>query len=352
MFGFTSAPCPSCLATGHAVWRSAFCGLSCSLARDFGPPARLLVNRDATLLGLLGIAIDPRETPSCVKTCCNPIARPYAIQDDHPAIRHAAAVSMCGLIMKLEDDARDETGWRRWISRLGGRCLDSPAGHAVQWLNSSGFPTADVVTALDRQSRLEAEGGEHPEVPTATAFSTIFRHLASITAAPASAPLLEKIGASLGTLIYWKDAWDDQHADARHHRYNALTTLGRPTAASRIAAAWQDFSSALAGLPVHRHHDLIEAIHHATGRRHQGFLAMESAPPEKPSRKRRRTSNKPSSHDHCCSSCDWLECCCHASARGGGKSGGCFDAMFDCGPGDKGCCDCNPCDGDCCCCGN
>jgi hypothetical protein len=339
MFGFTSAPCPSCLATGHVVWRSAFCGLSCSLARDFGPPARLLVNRDATLLGLLGIAIDPRETPTREKTCCNPLARPYAIHDSHPAIRHAAAVSMCGLLAKLDDDARDECGWRGWISRLGSRCLDSPAGQAVQWLNSSCFPTAEVVTALDRQARLEAECGEFPETPTATAFSRIFGHLATITGQPSTAASLARIGSSLGSLIYWKDAWDDQQADAKRQRYNALTTLGRPTAAARISAAWQEFSTTLNALPVRRHGDLIKTVLRATQRDHGLFLAMDSDPPEKPLRKRRRKSEDPSSCcEACCSPCDFLECCCRGFTRTGWKTGGC--------------CDCNPCDGDCCCCGN
>jgi hypothetical protein len=352
MFGFTAAPCRSCLAQGHAVWRSVFCGLSCTLAKEFGGAARLLVNRDGTLLGLLGVAMDPRDSPSREKTCCNPLARPYPIIDSHPALAHAAAVSLCGLLAKLEDDARDERGWRGGLARLGQRALDSPAGRAIQWLNSHGFPTAEVVTALDRQSRLEAESSAYPEAPTTLAFSHIFRHLAVITGQPAGAETLTRIGASLGTLIYWKDAWDDQGEDAKRKRFNALQHLGHETAKPRIVGAWEEFSSGLKELPLHRHGEWIHGVHAATAAKHRDFLAMETDTPAKIRRKGRSERNKSHCLDDCCNACDFASCCCQSSKVGRTGGSGCCDALIDCGPGDKGCCDCNPCDGGCCCCGN
>ena len=333
--------------------------MSRCLAREYGQPARLLVNRDAAFVALLGIGLDPEEPCWKEATCCNPLGRPFPVADDHPAVRHAAAATMCGLAVKLDDDARDEGLVRRGMASAARRLIAPAAGRAISLLNGASFPTSAVTAALDRQSQIEREAPQRADEPTAFAFGAITSHLALLLGVPAAGCVLETVGRSLGSLVYWRDAWEDREEDARRGRFNPFDRIEQPVIRERIGMAWQAFSDSLQALPFRRHREWIALVHQATETARHPFLhlAAESAadpPPEiKPpsGAGRKKPSGRPKyrrSFDHCCDNCFCGDCG-PASCRS--PRGGCCDAACDCGPGDSGCCDCNPCDGcDCCSC--
>ena len=351
MFGFIAAPCKRCSSDAYPAWRGTFCGLARCLGREFGDPARLLVNRDAAFMGLLGMSLDPQPPVWKTGTCCNPFAQPFAMADGHPAVLHAAAVSVCGLAAKLADDSRDEGLIRRGISGIA-RLLSGPAtDRAVALLNGSSFPTAAVMACLDGQDAVEAADPLRADEPTAAAYGTIVAHLAILLGIPGSREPLERTGRALGSLVYWRDAWIDRPVDKRRGRFNPFETTDPGAVRTRTAAAWLDFGEALGTLPFQRHAKLVGGVVDSTGRERNSFLELRSESNEERSQRKRRKRERTSSHwsDGCC---DCFHCCdcCTGVGRGASRGkGGCCDAACDCGPGDSGCCDCNPCDGcDCC----
>ena len=345
-----ASPCVRCTRDAFPAWRGTFCGLARCLGREYGNVSRLLVNRDAAFIGLVGIALDPSEPHWKKATCCNPLANPFPVSDDHPAILHAAAVSVCGLAAKLADDAHDEGLLRRGLARIG-RVLTGPAvDRAVATLNSSSFPTAKVLEALEGQEKIEATDPLRADQPVAEAYGTITSHLAEILDIPRQRQALQRLGAALGSLVYWRDAWQDRSEDQTRGRFNPFATQDHDEIRNRIATTWGNFGSALGELSFVRHGDLIAQIQTATGHSHQGFLQLQSVEEAREKAERKRQKKERERGNSCCNSCDCLQCCDCGSCPRVGK-GSCCDKACDCGPGDTGCIDCNPCDGcDCCSC--
>jgi hypothetical protein len=303
-----------------------------------------LVNRDAAFIGLLGISLDPGAPCWKQATCCNPLACPFPVADDHPAVLHAAAVSVCGLAAKLADDSRDEGFLWRSVARMG-RVLTGPAvDRAVSTLNSSSFPTVKVLGTLEGQEEIEASDPIRADQPVAEAYGTITSHLADLLDIPSQRLALSRVGAALGSLVYWRDAWQDRREDLARGRFNPFETQDHEVIRGRIASSWRDFGSALGELAFVRHGDLMAQIQVSTGHSRQAFLQLQTDDEarEKADRKRRKKDKEGKSS--CWESCDCCDCCECGSCPRVGK-GGCCDAAFDSGPGDTGCCDCNPCDG-------
>lgn len=342
MFGFIASPCARCTSESIPIWRGTFCGLARVLAREYSAPARLLVNRDATFLALLGLSIDPSPPNWKNATCCNPFAMPYPVDDIHPAVTHAAAVTVCGLATKLGDDSHDEGGLRKLLSKSGSALISPAVGKAIARLNTTSFPTASVIRQLADQEHHEATSPIQADEATARSFGTITAHLAELLGLPQLKPELEKLGSAHGRLVYWRDAWDDHKPDLKKGRFNPYFHLDPSVIKERIQSTWADFTSALTELPLHRHSQLLTHIGENTRHRHTDFLGLETTTGEKKNRKGKRGKNE--KDGGCCNHCDCcIPCDCAMPKRGTGGS------CFDCGPGDTGCIDCCPCDGcDCC----
>jgi len=347
-----ASPCVRCTRDAFPAWRGTFCGLARCLGREYGNVSRLLVNRDAAFIGLVGIALDPSEPHWKKATCCNPLANPFPVSDDHPAILHAAAVSVCGLAAKLADDAHDEGVFRKGLARIG-RVLTGPAvDRAVATLNSTSFPTAKVLEALEGQEKIEATDPLRADQPIAEAYGTITSHLAEILDIPRQRPALQGLGSALGSLVYWRDAWQDRREDKARGRFNPFATQDHDEIRNRIATTWGNFGSALGELSFSRHGDLITQIQTATGHSHQGFLQLQTVEEAREKAERKRQKKEREKGKSCWNSCDCVNCgdCCDCCSGPRAAKGGCCDKACDCGPGDSGCIDCNPCDGcDCSC---
>lgn len=361
MFGFLPGPV-ACCAKAAATYRAHFCGLCNTLRQDYGLWARWLINRDCTFLALLGTAQTKDSPRPTLATCCNPWAAPRRLVQDSHAVRYAAAVTLCGLAAKLEDDAEDERGPRRWLAMAGRRACEESTSRAVGLLHALDFPVGRVMQAL-HATPCGAHGGSglhEAAAPTSLAYGEIVAHTGVLAGvSQAVLPALREIGTQLGFLIYAKDAWDDWEQDHRRRRFNPLHRFARSDQRREalippVRDAMASMRAALDRVPLSRNRDmlydiLVTGTEAAADRWLQiredapGSREEVEAEKQKKADQRRKKRRCCDGCDSGCHGCDCSDCCqcVRCPTRGcGSRAGG----------GEM--CDCNPCDGDGCdCCG-
>jgi len=346
MFGFLGSPCHTCASSDtHSTYRSFFCGLSGALRDDYSPAARFLVNRDSTFLSLMTAAVSGRTPPVIQSTCCNPISIPKPLFKDGLHAQYAAAVTVCGLATKLEDDRQDEKGLRRFAAKSLGKAVSGMTDRATSFLNTIHFPTSDVVEMMREQCAVEQRKPNLLEAaaPTAMAYGTIFQHAAHLAGSPAQKIHLRALGADLGRLIYWKDAHDDRRQDAQRGRFNPLE-ISSPgefeEQFSKTTARFHQLVSNTSGT----FREVIDGILSSTLARQQsllpsGLIAQLGGNTSEPKKKKKKDKGD-RWWDHCCD----VDCCsCPGCGSRSGKSRGPCDCLCDTGAGDSGCFDCGDC---------
>jgi hypothetical protein len=365
MFGFLPGPCGCASRDDHSAWRSHFCGLCNTLRARYGLWSRWLINRDSTFLALTGSALAAHEPEATLTTCCNPLGKKRPLIQHQAPAEFAAAVTICGLAVKLRDDADDERGLRRRAAGAGAWLLRRAEAKARAQLAAARFPVDPVAQTIGGQSL--AESGQPALAaavePTARTYGAIFGHAAAVAGCPAGSAALSDAGAALGRMIYTVDAFEDYEADCRRRRFNPLPpeeSLRQEMTAEAVDRDLGLFQRALSALSFRRHGALIEAISGAALRqRTLGRLGMETPPPlppEQPPADPRYILSEPKKPcgcrnwscgacSHCCGGnrrrsrgsnkyacCEVCNCCNYCSCGDGG--GGC-----DCGG-----CDCPGCD--------
>lgn len=343
MFGFLQAPTLSCCGKAPEIWRGHFCGLGTRLHHDFGVGYRFLVNRDSTFLALLGGL--GAEEKGRVATCCNPFSTPKRIFDTGAHMEYAADVTLCALSIKLRDDGEDEGWMRSFASKVGLVSFSSATDRAIARLNGRGFPTHGVLSTILSQDKVEAKkpGAIAAARPTAEAYQEIMGFSSGLYGDSTLRRSYERIGHSLGRLIYWDDAWRDWVKDRKRGRFNPLDETPHQQLRELMADEYLQLQSEVGKLPVGGNQRILgQTIDTTASRIPQAHESPEEADRKSRRKEKKRPDQQTSSWWNCCDCCN-----CGSSGRGGSKGGA--DACFDCGPGDSGCIDCNPCDGcDCC----
>ena len=345
MFGFLTAPCAGCRRAEHSIYRAHFCGLCNRLRQDYGLPSRFLVNRDATFLSLLGNGLQDTPTKPISTTCCNPLGKPRQVVQEGEAVTYAAAVTVCGLKAKLDDEVEDRGFGPARLALKGVRGMNVGSFERAQRiLNERGFPVSEVSEALDQQPEIERamsrSGTPELEVlsrPTSFAFGKIVSHVSERARGS-----LEQMGQSLGRLIYTLDAYVDQSLDQRRHQFNPI--LLQPQLATTLPSLFerdlQTITGVLSDLPLSGHREVLNQI---LGKplEKSCFSAIEHpALPKEDAKKKKKEKSS------CCEDCLWgcdpfdFFYCCDCSVNSGHSHSntGCCD------------CDCTGCDCDCDCC--
>lgn len=350
MFGFLPGP-GFCCAQSAACYRSHFCGLCNVLREEYGLWSRWLINRDSVLLPLLGGALAEKPLSTTSSTCCNPLGAPRPLHQDDLIVRYAAAVTICGLHAKLEDDSQDEKGMRQFAAASATRFVDGSVTRALGLLHAIRFPVAEVCSALrakpaSRELREACAG-------TSYAYGEILAHCGILShASLASIAALRDAGQELGFLIHAKDAWDDYDSDLRARRFNPLLSIGSKADAwialsSFITDAGDRLRDCVSTLHFRRNADLLRTvlINGVQTRLNEWRASVADDSQTKSGKERKRGVEKRNRWCDNCDCCIDIDCSCCCRGARGGRSGGCNKS-----PGDKGgdACDCNPCDGDCC----
>ena len=226
-----------------------------------------MVNRDGAFLSLLTAAQSPTAPVFVHTTCCNPFGPSRDLFQHDVHARFAAAVTVCGLKTKLEDDREDNRGLRRLLARNGAAAISKWASRAENILRDIEFPFDSVQQRLKDQSRLEREvreGKRSPwdtSGPTAESYSQILGHSATLSGVSENRSPLEKVGASLGRIIYLLDARQDLESDKAQGAFNPMLYGGSENALnSRLSDSVSDLSSASQNTRLQRSQDLIHHI--------------------------------------------------------------------------------------------
>lgn len=355
MFGFMGTPCRSCAGNKtHSSYRGFFCGLSSRLSQDYTPAARFLVNRDSTFLSLMGATLGNEPPVAVANTCCNPISIPKPLFQDGLHVQYAAAVTICGLATKLEDDRQDEKGLRRISAALAGKAVSSMKDRAISFLNTVHFPTAEVMEAMHAQEAVERGNPDLMTAaePTAHAYGKIFQHAALISGEPSSG--YGKMGEKLGRLIYWRDAFDDQKEDLARGRFNPLQRSSEEELREAFAGTTEEFCSEVNASPMLRFQDLISQVLATTMQKHRQLLPagmMANVPVQQDHERAEKERNRQKKGTTCCEK-DWCccpdtACCCSEGLACGSCS--CGNAGSESTSNGSDCCNCDGCD---CCPGN
>lgn len=377
MFGFLPGPCGCSSRDDHSAWRSHFCGLCNTLRARYGLWSRWLINRDSTFLALTGSALAMQELQPARATCCNPLGKKRLLIQHHPQVQYAAAVTICGLAVKLRDDAGDEHGLRRRAARAGGWLLRRAESKARADLAAAGFPVAAAAGTIDSQSAAETPGSSLAAAvgPTSRTYGAIFGHMAGLSGASSGTLALTDAGAALGRMIYTVDAWEDYESDLRRRRFNPLPaseSTRREMVAEAVDRDLGTLTRALTALPLQRYGSLIHTLAGPMLRRRtMNRLGMAGPPPlppalppdvpsplppgpsvPPPDQPLSTTDPKQRGEKKACECGEWTCGCCgkccgagRGSARGN-RRGGCCDGCCycDCGGCDCPDCDCGGCD--------
>lgn len=274
MFGFMPIPCCGCTSgADRRDYRALSCGLRNVLSRTYGLPTHFLINRDATFLHMLLASLMPVEPVATSTTCCNPLGAKHPLFQTGPAVEFAAAVTMCGVQVKLQDERADRRG------ALGAKALlnanRASLAKATEQLNRLHFAGDRIFQTLQTQARIEADvvhGTQKPHAaaePTAAASGAIVGHAAVLSHTPTHEPL-ESLGRSLGRLVYWLDAVKDYGDDLRHNQFNPLWHMTREQTLTRsglavsalplITYALTQIDAAVSELPMMRFQPMVQIM--------------------------------------------------------------------------------------------
>lgn len=217
MFGYVRPRTDELRLKDYDRYRAAYCGLCRALGKQYGFPARFLVNYDLTFLYLLRTACEPAaETGLCwcpARVC----GRKRCIRDPEGYAPVAdATVILC--YHKLQDTIRDSGFFRRTGARIL-KCLYTRAYRRA----SRRRPELAALAREQMQILAELEREKCPGIDgPADAFASMIRGCAADIPQQELRRPMETVLYHVGRYLYLCDALDDLKQDLKTDSYNPL----------------------------------------------------------------------------------------------------------------------------------
>ena len=223
MFGYVRPRRDQLPQTELDAYEAAYCGLCRALGKEYGFPARFLVNYDMTFLYLLRASITaPAETALC--WCPARVCGKKTCALDPEGFGVAAACTLILCWEKLRDDVQDEGFLKGLPSRFLSRVYRRAYKKAARRL-----PDFAALTARQLAALRELEAAHSPSIDAvADAFAQITAACAADLEDPALRRPMEQVLYHTGRFLYLADALDDLKRDCERDRYNPLRFRFRP----------------------------------------------------------------------------------------------------------------------------
>ncbi len=256
MFGYVIANKAACSQAQWERYRSCYCGLCRTIRARFGFSARMTLSYDMTFLALLLSSLyEPEESGEQFRC----LAHPLHTQNSwaNACFDYCAHMNVILSYYKFLDDWHDDKN----LWKLGQASVMKKS--VLQAAQQFPRQVQTIQACLESLSRLEAQNCSSPDEP-ANLFGTLMGEL-FVWREDFWAPVLRKMGESLGRFLYTLDAVLDLKSDQEHQRYNPLLTLwpeSRPLASyqSELAILLGECTEEFEKLPLIQDVDLLRNI--------------------------------------------------------------------------------------------
>lgn len=223
MFGYVLPFKPMLRVCEYEGYRSIYCGVCKTIAREFGTLPRFTLSYDMTFLALMDMSVNEVTLTAQQQRC---IAHPMKKRScaDCEGLEYSAYASIILLYHKLCDDREDGNLKEKAIS---GTARTAFAGAYIKARKKYPRLAHAVEKEMQLQYRLEREGCRDIDracEPTARIMQAVFREL---SADKEQSKRLGAFGYFLGRYVYLADALDDLREDARKGNYNAVASALR-----------------------------------------------------------------------------------------------------------------------------
>ncbi len=204
-----------------ALYRSVYCGLCRSCGKHFGLLSRSYLSYDMTFLALCRLAQSKEEVSFQTRRCLAHPTRRDSVMMDNESLRFTSAAMILMVLLKAEDDIRDEKGWKALRARLVRAHMSRKCKKASRM-----YPGLYPVLRERMDALMKTESGrlESVDIP-AEAFGEALSVLFTFGLADQAEVIMHNVGLHLGKWIYMLDALDDFPDDVRKGAYNPYQVL-------------------------------------------------------------------------------------------------------------------------------
>ncbi len=216
MFGYVKPFIPNLRVKEYELYKSIYCGLCRSMKKHTGNLSRVTLSYDMTFFALVRMALTDTAFTIRKRRCVVHPLKKRPVMDDNEALAYAAYVGALLAAHKVEDNALDEKGLRKF-----GACLLRPyAGFLRKRAARAAYEIETAVLAMVRETRrLEAENCPSPDMP-AEVFGEMLAVLLSLGLDGANEAVAREIGRHTGRFVYLIDAVCDYEEDRKKGAYN------------------------------------------------------------------------------------------------------------------------------------
>lgn len=217
MFGYVRIYKPELKIKDYEIYKGFYCSLCKELGKNYGLPARMVLNYDFTFLALLQSALS-ENCPGFKKSRCTFNPTKKCLKCSNEALKTAAAGAVIISYYKAIDNIADEKTVKKILAFFGKVLLKRAWKKARK-----NYPKIDSIIkeTMTRQFKLEKENCKSIDMaaePTANAMSIIFGEISENNSD------LKRLGYCLGKYIYTIDAAADLADDYKRNRYNPYIT--------------------------------------------------------------------------------------------------------------------------------
>lgn len=237
LFGYVRPQRSELLVREFESYRGVYCELCRRLGKDYGPPARLVLNYDCTFYAAVRIAVSGGAAPPLCRGRCtvNPLKRCGFCAESGDEFAAASALTVILAYYKVKDDIADSGFFKGLLYRAALPLFSHMHRKAVKR-----FPELEKAAggAMKGQAQAEQAGGiDRAAEPTAHMLADVFE---LVGASVGRKRILRETGYFLGRWIYLMDAADDLAKDLRRQNFNPFAVkfhLGRGSAPEELKQA-------------------------------------------------------------------------------------------------------------------
>lgn len=231
MFGYVKPQKSELLVREFEAYRGVYCALCRRLGKDYGFPARLVLNYDCTFFAVVRLAVAENTEPDFYRGRCvvNPLKKCGFCRENGQELASAAALTVILAYYKVKDNIADSGFFRRLLS-----LAVLPFFKLKNRKAAKKYPELEEIvgSAMKAQAQAEHDDGcgiDRAAEPTAGMLAGVFE---SIGAGSSLGRVLHEAGYYLGRWIYLMDAADDLPKDIEKGNFNPFAVHFGLTAAS------------------------------------------------------------------------------------------------------------------------